>query len=140
MKKLILLLTAVTLTFTSCSSDDDNPPIQEVEEDAFVGVWSLSKALLNDNELPIDDCDVQSNFTIKSNGTFVESSYTTTAAGTCESDFADAGTWENLGNNTYKLKYDADEDGDTYQEDVAVNTESFSIFYDDPYIYVFTKN
>jgi hypothetical protein len=137
MKKLILILSATLLTFTSCNKDDDSTT---TEVDAFIGTWTNSKLLLNDVEQPIDDCDMQSAFTINSDGTFTESSYFTNSGGTCELDFEEPGTWENLGSNIYRITYDPDIDGDTYTEDITITNNTFSVFYDDPYIYVFTKN
>ena len=137
MKKIILLLSVITLTFNSCSSDDDNTPVQE---DSFIGIWTQSKLLFEGNEQPLDDCDRQSAFTINSDGTFTESSYFTNSGGTCELDFSDPGTWENLGNNIYKLKYNPDEDGDVYEENITISDNEFIVSYDDPYFYYFTKS
>jgi len=137
MKKFILLLSAITLTFNSCSSDDDNTPVQE---DAFIGIWTQSKLLFEGNEQTINDCDRESAFTINLDGTFTESSYFTNSNGICELDFSDTGTWENLSNNTYKLKYNPDEDGDVYEENITISDNEFVVSYDDPYFYYYTKN
>ncbi|TVZ51647.1 lipocalin family protein [Dokdonia sp. Hel_I_53] len=137
MKKLTLILSLTILSFTSCSTDDDTTN----DQDMFVGTWNLSMGLLNGEDRDIiNDCNSRSNFTINADGTFIETDYSTSDANTCELDFADPGTWENLGNNIYRLNYDADADGDTYTEDVIVNGNSFSVYYDDPYVYVYTKS
>ncbi|WP_339849512.1 lipocalin family protein [uncultured Dokdonia sp.] len=138
MKKFILLLSVITLTLNSCSSDDDNTTVQA--EDSFIGIWTQSKSVFEGNDQPLDDCDRQSSFTINLDGTFTESSYFTNSAGICELDFSDPGTWENLGNNTYKLKYNADEDGDQYEENITITDNVFVVSYDDPYFYYFSKN
>jgi len=136
MKNLILLLSVVVLTFTSCNSDDDSA----LQEDSFVGIWTNSKILFNSNEQPIDDCDRQSTFSIKSDGTFTESAYHSDTGGSCVFEFEEPGTWENLGNGIYRLIYDPIGNEPSYEEDITVNNNTFSVFYDDPYIYVFTKN
>lgn len=137
MKKLILILSITLLIFTSCNNDDDSTtPVV----DSFIGTWTNSKLLLNNVEQPIDNCDMQSAFTINSDGTFTESSYFTNSDGICELDFEDPGTWENLGNNGYRITYDPDSDGDIYTEDITVTNNTFSVFYDDPFVLVFTKN
>ncbi len=143
MKKLTLILSVFILTFHSCSSDDDstsNDDDSMSQIDSFIGTWNQSMTLLNDVEQAIDDCDRESNFTINSDGTFVESAYSTNSEGACELDFADPGTWENLGNSIYRITYDPDIDGDIYTEDIIVNNNIFSVSYDAPFIYVFTKN
>ena len=133
---LLLTMFAVAIISGCSRSDDDSAAL----EDSFTGTWTESKILFNNNEQPIDDCDRQSAFTINSDGTFIESSYYTNSIGSCELEFEDPGTWENLGNNRYRIKYDPDTDGDTFEEVISVNNNTFSVFYDDPYIYVFTKN
>lgn len=143
MKKLILILCLTASFFSSCSSDDNsnNNDDSTVQEDLFVGIWNLSRSTDEDgSEREIDDCNGQSNFTINSDGTFTETVYSSATGEPCELDFADPGTWENLGNNVYRITYDPDEDGDTYTEDVTVSNNTFSVFYDDPFIYSYSKN
>ena len=126
MKKLTLILSITILTFTSCSTDDDTTN----DQDMFVGTWNLSMGLLNGEDRDIiNDCNSRSNFTINENGTFLQTSYANNDTNSCELDYSDPGSWENLGNNIYRLNYDADADGDTYTEDVIVN--------DNPYIKVY---
>lgn len=91
----------------------------------------------NGVDRPLNDCSLKSDFTIKSDGTFIETSYYSEDDESCRLSFSDPGTWENLGNNTYRIKYDAD--GDTYEEDISVKNNTFSVFYDEPYIYNYKK-
>jgi len=142
MKKLILLLAAVTITFNACNSDDAIPEVIPSEEDFFIGIWTQSRTTLNGQDQPIDDCVRQSMFIINPDGTFIESAYSMNADGECELDFEDPGTWESLSNNIYRIIYTSNEDDpdEDYEEDITVNDDTFFISYDNPFLYFFTKD
>jgi len=146
MKKLILILSVTVLIFNSCSTDESNNDDgtsnddSESQVDLFIGIWSHSRTFFEGVERSIGDCNRQSNFTVNSDGTFIQTVYYTASGGSCQLDFEDLGTWENLGDNTYRISYDSDEDGDIYTEDITIDIDNFSVLYDNPYIYIYTKS
>ncbi|MBC3759880.1 lipocalin family protein [Hyunsoonleella sp. SJ7] len=137
MKRLLLSLTIIALT--SCRSDDDSAV--QTDDSFIIGSWTLSKSLLDGNERNIDDCIKRSNFIFKSDGNYTESIYFTERDGPCELDIEKLGIWENLGKKTVRLKYTPNPAGGTpYEEDIIINGNTFSIYYDTPYISIYKKN
>jgi len=100
MKKLFLLFTVISLVLTSCSSEDSS------SQDPLIGTWTWYQSFDNGVEETLDDCDKMDTIVINSNGTLNES-YFYNNNGTCESDGTDSATWQNLGNNVYRIVYDA---------------------------------
>ena len=103
MKKLILLLSVLTLVFTSCGSDDDNGSSQ----DSFIGTWKFSQAFEDGIEQELIPCADLETIVVSSNGTFTATGYDDYGDG-CELDFAQSGTWENSGSNMYSITEDND--------------------------------
>lgn len=123
MKKLILLLTAFTFVFTSCSSDDDNTPSQ----DPLIGAWNYYKYFENGVEEPLDPCETDETFVVLADGTFSAEYFDEVTVGSCESAGAFNGTWENLGSGTYALT----SSGFTDEEDVTFDGNTF--YFEDTY-------
>ena len=115
MKKLILLFTVVTFAFTSCSSDDDSS-----SSDPLIGIWTWHQSFFNGVEQTLDDCDRMDTVTINANGTLTER-YFFEIDGVCEPDGTDAATWQNLGNNLYRIIYGAG----TSEEEILEQTIMF---------------
>ncbi len=118
MKKLILLLTAFTFVFTSCSSDDDSSSSQ----DRLIGAWNYYKFFENGVERPLDPCETDETFDVLADGTF-SAEYFEDNAGTCELVETNSGTWENLGSGTYSIT----QSGFTDEQDVTFDGSTFYI-------------
>ncbi|WP_282148600.1 lipocalin family protein [Algibacter lectus] len=102
MKKLILLLSVITLTFSSCSSDDDS-------QDSIIGIWNYYQSFENDEEYELDSCDKQDQLTFNSDGTYSSITYYSGNDDTCMVDYESTGTWVNLGDNIYEFTEDEDD-------------------------------
>ena len=101
MKKLILLLSVITLTFSSCSSDDDS-------QDSIIGIWNYYQSFENDEEYELDTCEKQDEIIFNADGTFSTKSYYENEDGVCSLDYESTGTWVNLGDNIYEFTDDED--------------------------------
>lgn len=136
MKKLILLLSVITLSFNSCDSDDDSS-----SQDPIVGTWNLNQSFENDEEYELDNCDKEGALTFNSNGTYSSISYYTDSDDTCSVDYESTGTWENNENGVYTF---IDDESDA--EQTLTITFSGNTFYytdiDGSYTYkeVYIKN
>ncbi|TYB78615.1 lipocalin family protein [Bizionia myxarmorum] len=110
MKKLILLLSVLALTVSSCSSDDDVATVQE----SFVGTWKFYKAFEDGVEVVYDTCDYEDTIIVDGSGTFTTNGYQANVNGGCDLTNTETGTWLNLGNGMYSLT----SDGETYTEEI----------------------
>jgi len=120
MKKIILLLSVVTLVFTSCKNDDDS-----TSQDQFIGTWTYYKSFTNGVEEVLSDCDKQDKIQVNSDGTLTDTYYYDNN-GTCELDGEDSATWENLGNGIYLITYNVD---DFYEDKITFENNTFFIEY-----------
>lgn len=111
MKHLFLFFTTITLVFTSCSSDDDASP-----KDQIIGTWTLHKSYENDVEYTLDTCERLENIVIDEVGR-VDWTFYYDNDGTCEFDGKELAEWENLGDGVYRFTYDVDEDEKEYVEE-----------------------
>ncbi|MEL0651656.1 lipocalin family protein [Algibacter sp. TI.3.09] len=102
MKKLILLLSVITLTFSSCSSDDDS-------QDSIIGIWNYYQSFENDEEYELDTCEKQDEIIFNADGTFSTKGYYENEDGVCSLDYESTGTWVNLGDNIYEFTDDEDD-------------------------------
>ncbi|WP_159018671.1 lipocalin family protein [Algibacter sp. L3A6] len=101
MKKLILLLSVITLTFSSCSSDDDS-------QDSIIGIWNYYQSFENDEEYELDTCEKQDEIIFNADGTFSTKGYYENEDDVCSLDYESTGTWVNLGDNIYEFTDDED--------------------------------
>lgn len=97
MKKLILLFSVLTLTFTSCSSDDDSSNSQ----DPFIGTWKYHMQFIDGVEVSLDVCAEEDTFQVLSNGNYISKFHDEDANGVCVEDGNSTGTWENIGDGFY---------------------------------------
>lgn len=125
MKKLSLLLCALTIVFSSCSSDDDSGS-QDPQQDIVVGTWKLSMELVDGVEQPLLPCDLEETLLFNSNNTYTETYYEEDANSNCVVDESFSGTWENTGNGSYSLI----DGGDTDPFTVSGNTLTFITIFD----------
>ena len=100
MRKLIILFSLLTVTFTSCNSDDDGG-----SQDPLIGSWRYLTSFEDGVEVPLDDCESQDTVNVSSNGTISSTRYDDFGSG-CEVDFTVSGTWSNLGDGTYSITID----------------------------------
>ena len=69
-------LAVATLTaFTSCSKDDTNIDNVENQETTLVGTWFLASVTLDGEEEPLNECNLQSNMILASDGTITDNDY-----------------------------------------------------------------
>ncbi len=91
-KHLILLFLMGLFTFTSCSSDDDDP-----SENSIVGTWTLVS--VNPAFIHLD-CPQPSTINLAGNGTADWALYTNENDCTLQDD---SGTWEKTSDNSYTI-------------------------------------
>jgi len=127
MKKLILLLTVLTLGFTSCNSDDD----AATSQDAFIGTWKFTAEFENGVSIPLDDCEDEETIVVSSNGVITITYFDEDVDGNCIADTMDSesGTWENLGNSVYSFSFN----GDSNEDEIVFQGNTFTIT--DTYIF-----
>ena len=114
MKKIILVAIAFLGVLTSCSSDDDNPAVNNV--DPIVGTWKYSKVTVDGTERPLDDCEKQSTYVFTAEGQVANNSFEEFQS-KCKSDNT-AGTWKKDADGTYT---------GTFTDDVETYTTDFKL-------------
>jgi len=102
MKKLNLFIGifVAALLFSSCSSDNnDNPNTENI-----IGKWRLSQLIIDNIDQQVSECEKKMTIEVFENGTYTEKDFL------YDDDFTECvlydlvnGTWENLGNSTYKM-------------------------------------
>jgi hypothetical protein len=118
MKKLLLLLSVITLTFNSCDSDDSP------SQDSLIGTWNYYQSFENDDEYELSTCDKEEELIVNADGTFSSKSYYENDNETCTLAYESTGTWENLGDNLYAFT----DDDDDYTSEITI-TFSGDTFY-----------
>lgn len=102
MKKLILLIGVIiiAISFNSCSSDtNDNQNL-----DKIIGKWQISQLFVNNVDQQVNECEKKMTIEVFENGSYIEKDYEYNEALTeCMLYDQVNGTWENLGNSTYKM-------------------------------------
>ncbi|SEL69612.1 Lipocalin-like domain-containing protein [Aquimarina amphilecti] len=104
MKKIILLFTTISTLLVSCKSDDDATGSVDIQ-DPFVGTWRITQEFENGAEVMQEACDFAETIIVMDDMTF-SGIYYMMGASSCEVGGTYAGTWENLGNNKYKVTSD----------------------------------
>ena len=135
MKKVIYLfaIIATTLSFTSCSSDDDDTP----KEEQIIGKWKLIESKMNDvvdNDFP---CDFEGILEYNINGTFTQEVYESDVDDNCTFSYSDSGTWTNNDNGTYTYQLNDDKshtnkiefNNTTYIETIVDGTDTYQYTY-----------
>ncbi len=103
MKKLMLFISIliVAISLKSCSSND-NDELQSVEK--VIGKWRLSQIIINNENQQISECEKKTTLEVFENGTYTEKDYLYNDSDTeCLLFDVVNGTWESLGNSTYKM-------------------------------------
>ena len=90
----------IAANFISCNDDDDDP----ISIDKIVGNWQIDQEFLNNEELPLDECDKMSVIEFFQNETFTEKDYIyDDVMENCQLFETFNGTWENIDGSTYKI-------------------------------------
>ena len=92
----IILFTALTLVFASCSSNDD------ISTDSLAGVWKITQNVYNNEEIPLRTCQENDFIEMFSNNTF-NSEYYEEINGDCVNNDDSQGTWKYVSGNNYNI-------------------------------------
>ncbi|WP_298309905.1 lipocalin family protein [uncultured Aquimarina sp.] len=108
MKKTILLFTAlISIIMVSCQTDDDAGPADT--QDKFIGSWKITQEFRDGIEQAVDTCELLDVLTVTADQNFTSIAHRM-ENGTCVLvDDPLQGTWENLGDNIYKITPDRDQ-------------------------------
>ncbi|KAA1246850.1 lipocalin family protein [Aquimarina sp. RZ0] len=101
MKKIFLLF-FVSVLIASCSSDDDSVSVNT--QDKLIGSWNITQLFENGVEEMLTSCDLKDMFDVTADQKFKITSYDTINGDCTIIEETIDGTWENIGNNVYKLK------------------------------------
>lgn len=102
MKKILLLMGVLifSISFNSCSDDNND----NQNPDKIVGIWRLSQLYIDNIDQQINECEKKMTIEVFENGTYIEKDYEYNNLLTeCLLYDQVNGTWENLGNSTYKM-------------------------------------
>lgn len=102
MKKILLFMSAIimAISFNSCSDDNDD----NQNPDKIVGIWRLSQLYIDNIDQQVNECEKKMTIEVFENGTYIEKDYEYNELLTeCLLFDQVNGTWENLGNSTYKM-------------------------------------
>ena len=103
MKKIIILLSAILLTFTSCGSDDNSSSSSSTpSENPIVGTWKYFKHFEDNQEQTLDPCEQQESLIFTAAGDFTENVYEENTSGTCILE-TNIGSWSSDNLNNYTL-------------------------------------
>lgn len=107
----VAIVIAATLSFTSCSSDDDNggPTGPQVSTNLY-GNWTMSFRIFN-GETEFDlSCEQQLDYKFNSDKTYTKKEFATNSNDNCVESNVTNGTWEAITENSITLTpYDASE-------------------------------
>jgi len=122
MKKLLLLLTVFTLTFTSCSNDDDGG-CSPTGPDPIIGVWNVKAIFVDNVEQPQFPCLTESTVNFQADGNLTTTVYESNPiSGDCEIEEIVNFTWVNAGNGDYTV---TDEFGEADTQQVVFEDDTF---------------
>ncbi|WP_299312717.1 lipocalin family protein [uncultured Aquimarina sp.] len=109
MKKIILLLAiSISACITSCKSDDDGAGPMETQ-DKFIGVWKITQEFEDGVEETVDACELLDVLTVTADQNFTTTAHVMENGSCVMIDDPFQGTWENLGDNVYKITPDRDQ-------------------------------
>ncbi|WP_299247179.1 lipocalin family protein [uncultured Aquimarina sp.] len=106
MKKIILLFAVIiSISMISCQTDDDAGPADT--QDKFIGNWKITQEFEDGVEVAVEVCDLQDVLTVTDDQKFSGTSHIM-ENGACKLEDTLTGTWENLGDNKYKITPELD--------------------------------
>ncbi|MDG4944950.1 hypothetical protein NMK71_00845 [Weeksellaceae bacterium KMM 9713] len=105
MRKLLLLfgaLTFLSMSFISCSSDDDGP--SDTVNNSIYGTWKTDYKVVNDMFVEGSDlCDEKLEYRFSNNGSYTLKTFTGDNEDDCLMDTETHGSWEYLGSDKYLI-------------------------------------
>ncbi|MDB0600281.1 lipocalin family protein [Tenacibaculum maritimum] len=85
MKRIITLITIITITLTSCSSDDEVANFEGSQSD-LIGNWILTGEEIDGNVIPFNQCLETTNVKVDSNGGAVWTTYSKDSNDECQTN------------------------------------------------------
>ena len=138
MKKTLLILLALpVLLFTSCSSDDDSAPPQEVT--SLYGTWDLDYFFQNGTVTENIDCNNQVTYVFTNARTYTKTTFAGEGFTSCAVAVVINGTWEYLGNNQFKLTPNGSSNSQTLNINFQDQNKKFSMSFSSTYTEVYAK-
>ena len=114
----------IAITFMACTQDDDTPP---VEQTSIVGTWFLDFYVEN-NILTVEiECNRQIEFKFLGNNTYTLTTFAGDDLNNCQPAVTFNGTWEFLGDSTFSLLVNGDENADEIVLTFQDNFTKFTI-------------
>lgn len=131
MRKLLLLFSALTflsMSFISCSNDDDGP--SDTVNNSIYGTWETDYKVVNGTFVEGSDlCDEKLEYRFTNNGSYTLKTFTGENSEDCLEDTQTYGSWEYLGNDNYLIHgnnitiTDGNRDQYTFHLDFRSNNE-----------------
>lgn len=101
MKKIILLSASILVLIFSCSKDDDGPMGGGSAD--LIGTWNLDYYVQDGKLTEEIICDELVEYLFSANRTYKVTTFSGSSTTNCATAVQINGTWENIGNNDYKL-------------------------------------
>lgn len=138
MKKTLLFLLALpVLFFTSCSSDDDSTP--PIETTSLYGTWNLDYYIQNNDIIENITCNDQITYTFTNTKTYTKTTFAGDTSVNCAVAVIVNGTWENLGENQFRLTPNGSSNNQTLTITFLDNFRKFSVKYNTNFTEVYAK-
>jgi len=105
MKKLFLFLSIflASLSFNSCTNDDDDDNIPNPSSDQVLGKWQMDQLFSNNVEQTLNVCDKTHTVEFFSSGAVTDKNFEENDASQCVALPVVNGTWKNMGNSMYRF-------------------------------------
>lgn len=136
-KSLLLLLALPVLFFSSCSGDDDAAP--PVETTSLYGTWDLDYFVRNGSVTENIDCSNQITYVFTNARTYTKTTFAGEGFSNCAVAVIVNGTWENLGDNQFKLTPNGSNSNQTLNINFQDLNKKFSIVFNSSYTEVYAK-
>jgi hypothetical protein len=133
---LLILLAFPVLLFTSCSSNDDSAP--PIETTNLYGTWDLDYYVQNGSVTENIDCSDKIIYEFTNTRTYTKTTFAEGSANCVEAVIV-KGTWENLGENQFKLTPNGSNTNQTLDITFQDINKKISIKYSSTYKEVYRK-
>lgn len=138
MKKIFLILLVFpVLFFTSCSGDDDSAP--PIETTNLYGTWELDYFVRNGSVTEDIACNNLVTYVFTNARTYTKTTFAGEGFSNCVVAVIVNGTWENLGENQFKLTPNGSSAAQTLNIIFQDLNKKFSIVFNSSYTEVYTK-
>lgn len=136
-KSLLILLALPVLLFSSCSGDDDSAP--PIETTNLYGTWDLDYFVQNGNVTENIVCSNQITYEFTNTRTYTKTTFAGEGSANCDIAVIVKGTWENLGENQFKLTPNGSSINQTLNITFQDLNKKFTIIYSSNYTEVYAK-